>query len=136
MLAEAITYLFIAVFIYTATDKFINLQSFERFMVKMIFMQPAGKYVAIFIPAIEVFIALLLLFPKSRLRGLQLTLSLMLLFTGYLLYMKVAAKMLPCHCGGVISSLSWTQHIYLNLGLVMLAAYGMKLINHYKIKHN
>jgi len=125
IIADLITYLFIALFIYTATDKFFGFANFEKFIIKLDLMRAIGKYVAFLIPASEVAISLVLLFPKTRKLGLYYSLGLMILFTAYLVYMKLTAETLPCHCGGVISRLSWTQHIGFNILLIGLAIAGI-----------
>lgn len=51
--------------------------------------------------------------------------GLMTLFTGYILSMVLWAEKLPCHCGGAIEKLSWTQHIWFNLAFIALAAFAL-----------
>jgi hypothetical protein len=36
-------------------------------------------------------------------------------------------KNLPCSCGGIISKLSWKQHILFNLFFIMLSITGIKV---------
>jgi len=133
IMVDVITYIFIALFIYTATDKLMNLINFQEFMVKMVLMNPIGNYVAILIPVSEIFISLLLLLPKTKHIGLYTSCGLMVVFTAYLVYVRIAGEVLPCHCGGVISSLTWTEHIYFNIGLIVLALTGIKLKTRFNI---
>jgi hypothetical protein len=47
--------------------------------------------------------------------------AMMLLFTGYTMAIVFFAPYRPCSCGGVISLLSWEQHLALNILLLLLA---------------
>lgn len=73
------------------------------------------------IPLSELAVALLLIWKKTRLIGLYGATVLMLLFTGYTLAIVFFAPYRPCSCGGVISLLSWEQHLVLNAVLFLLA---------------
>ena len=73
------------------------------------------------IPLSELTVALLLIWKKTRLIGLYLAAVMMLLFTGYTLAIVFFAPYRPCSCGGVISLLSWEQHLVFNLVLFLLA---------------
>ncbi|MCK0191909.1 MauE/DoxX family redox-associated membrane protein [Arenibacter sp. F20364] len=73
------------------------------------------------IPLSELAVALLLLWKKTRLMGLYGAMGLMLLFTGYTLAIVFFAPYKPCSCGGIISLLSWEQHLVFNLVLFLLA---------------
>ncbi len=88
-----------------------------------------GKAMASFaswaIPLSELAVALLLIWKKTRLTGFYGAGILMLLFTGYTIAIVFFAPYLPCSCGGVISLLSWDQHLILNLVLFFLALQGI-----------
>ncbi|ASO07526.1 MauE/DoxX family redox-associated membrane protein [Arenibacter algicola] len=79
------------------------------------------------IPLSELVVALLLILKKTRLMGLYAAAVLMLLFTGYTLAIVFFAPYRPCSCGGVISLLSWEQHLLLNLILLLLALLAILL---------
>ncbi len=49
------------------------------------------------------------------------------LFAGYIGYMLVFVKHLPCSCGGVLQGLSWGQHLLFNLLFLLLAVMGTLL---------
>ncbi|MBC8770546.1 hypothetical protein H4O18_21310 [Arenibacter sp. BSSL-BM3] len=73
------------------------------------------------VPLSELAVALLLIGRRSRLIGLYGAAVLMLLFTGYTVAIVFFAPYRPCSCGGVISLLSWEQHLVLNVILFLLA---------------
>jgi hypothetical protein len=81
------------------------------------------------LPLSELAVALLLVWHRTRLTGLYGAMGLMLLFTGYTLAIVFFAPYMPCSCGGVISLLSWEQHLVLNVALLLLAL--MAIVLHY-----
>ncbi len=115
-------FIFIVLFVYTVSDKLINLQEFREFLSRLELIGFMGGVLAVLIPIFELLISLLLLVPSLRRLGMLASCVLMSLFTLYLIYMRFTAAELPCHCGGAISTLSWTQHIWLNLMLILLSA--------------
>jgi hypothetical protein len=48
-------------------------------------------------------------------------------FTGYIGFMLLSNIELPCSCGGVISSLSWKNHLVFNILFLLLASVGYYL---------
>ena len=88
------------------------------------FIQNMSSFIAYTLPAGELLLSLLLLLKRTRLLGLYLSFALMALFTGYIWLMLNYAYDLPCSCGGIISQLSWYDHLVLNsvlTGLTMIA---------------
>jgi hypothetical protein len=81
---------------------------------------PIAKILALILPISEIIVALLLFFHRTRKIGLIASLTLMLLFTGYIIYILKYNTILPCSCGGVIELLSWKQHLILNFSLIIL----------------
>jgi hypothetical protein len=68
-----------------------------------------------------------LISPGTRLFGLYSSISLLTLFTGYLVVMIKSYTTLPCTCGGVISEMTWPQHLLFNLGFIILGCVGIRL---------
>ena len=46
-------------------------------------------------------------------------------FTLYIIDMMTFDKYLPCSCGGIIETLTWAQHLCLNIALLFLAIAGI-----------
>ena len=74
-----------------------------------------------------IIISLLLVLTLTRKKGLYASGILLSGFTIYLAYMVLSGLKLPCHCGGVISSMTWQQHIWFNVAFVLLAYAGIRL---------
>ena len=120
-LVDLVAALFILVFVYTATSKLMQLEHFETVLKTSPLIGGYTRYLSVMLPAIELATAVLLFFPGTRMRGLVLSLALMILFTVYISYMLVFNEHLPCSCGGVIGRLSWKEHLFFNFILTVVA---------------
>ncbi|MDX1365731.1 MAG: hypothetical protein R3243_16110, partial [Arenibacter latericius] len=60
---------------------------------------------------------------------------LMILFVGYTVAVLFFAPTLPCSCGGIISLLSWEQHLVFNLVFLLLSIVGIIYSYHLKNTH-
>lgn len=125
LVPQLTAWLIIVLFVYTASDKLLNLKDFTEFLVRLDYIGGYGNLLAILIPVAEIGIALILLIPALRMTGLYMALGLMLAFTLYLIHMRLTRTHLPCHCGGAISKLTWLQHIWFNLGLMVLLTFSV-----------
>ena len=112
--------LFILLFTYTASSKLYELRKF-RFVLHMSpLLKNYSRLLSAGIPVIELCITLLLFIPATARVGLIAGVSLLLLFTAYIVYMIATDANLPCSCGGVIQQLTWRQHIVFNLFFIVV----------------
>lgn len=124
-IVDITAYLFIILFMYTATNKLLTIKSFASTLAKSPLIGHYHMIVAWGIPILEIVISIVLIFPSFRKAGLRASLLLMIVFTIYLIYMVLSGSKLPCNCGGVISSMTWQQHIWFNLSFTALAVTGL-----------
>lgn len=124
--AVCIACLLIVLFSYTALSKLFHYTFFRMVLGQAPLLKTGAAVTAVLLPLTELFIALLLVFPVTRLRGLYASLALLSLFTAYLLYMIVFAPHLPCSCGGVIGKMSWRQHLVFNGVFIGLTVVGIR----------
>jgi hypothetical protein len=129
---EIIAALFILLFVYTATSKLLSHQTFVISLHKSPLLSFASGFLAWAVPVIEIAISVLLFVPRLRRTGLVSAFGLMTLFTAYIAFMLMTSSHLPCSCGGIISKLSWQQHLWLNVFLTALAATSICLNNRLK----
>ena len=127
IISEILSSLLILLFVYTAINKLAHLGAFEEVLSKSPVLSIASGLVSILIPVMEVVIAGLLFFPRTKRIGFQLSFALMSVFTIYIAAMLAFASKLPCSCGGVLSELTWKQHLFFNLFFVLVAAWGIRL---------
>jgi hypothetical protein len=127
IIVDVIVYLFLLMFVYTAYSKFTTMKGF----IKVLSLSPlTGNYSAVIgwgIPLIEAILSILLIIPFTKKIGLLTSLFLMISFTVFLIYGVLSGINLPCHCGGVISYMSWEQHIWFNISFIILAIIALKL---------
>ena len=127
-----IQFLLILLFVYAAISKLTNLTVFQAQLSAFPFI---GKYSDVLgwcLPLAELGIALLLFLPKYLGFGLYAAITLLLVFTIFLIVMLSFSKNLPCSCGGIIAKLSWKQHIIFNGFFIVIAETGIFLMNQYK----
>lgn len=112
--AELSSALLILLFGYTAISKAIRAGRFRQALAESPVTHNGADIIAWLVILAEAMIVLLLLFPRTRRAGLYASLGLLIVFTGYIWYMITFVNHLPCSCGGVISELSWQQHLIFN----------------------
>jgi uncharacterized membrane protein YphA (DoxX/SURF4 family) len=109
-----ISYFFVILFLYSGASKLMEYSLFQEQIAVSPILRPISTYIAWILPTTEFLAAILLFFPKSRLKGLYFSLVLMILFTGYIIAILLFDKQLPCSCGGILESLSWKEHLAFN----------------------
>ncbi|MCD0489697.1 hypothetical protein LPB86_15755 [Pedobacter sp. MC2016-14] len=127
LIVDIIIYIFLALFIYTAASKFQTQDGFEKILRRSPLTGSYSSFISWSVPISETIISFLLLIPSTKRIGLYASLAIMVIFTCFLIYGILVGSRLPCHCGGVISSLSWKQHIWFNLLFIAAAITGIKL---------
>lgn len=124
-LIEIICGLLILLFVYTGLSKLYERSFFETQLSLYPYIR---KFAAIFswaLPVLELITALLLLVQRSRTVGLYASVSLLSVFTIYLVVMLISESGLPCSCGGVLQQMTWQQHILFNSGLIIITIAGI-----------
>jgi hypothetical protein len=117
--------LFILLFVYTSLNKLASLKTFRMTLYQSPWLSDHAGWITITLPVAELLTALLLFIPSARLYGLYSTLILLLGFTIYLGYMIAFAPHLPCSCGGVLSGMTWKQHLAFNMVFILLGILGI-----------
>ncbi|WP_191187250.1 MauE/DoxX family redox-associated membrane protein [Mucilaginibacter pankratovii] len=114
-------------FLYTAYAKLVDHDRFLKGLSGVHLISGLAVFISWFVPLIEILTFILLLIPYTAKSGLYLFLAMMVVFTGYISGVLLWAKIIPCHCGGVIENLSWTQHLWFNLAFIGLAIIALRL---------
>lgn len=127
---EGISLFFILLFFYAGSSKLIEQDNFYNNIHNSPILGSriiaSGAEWAV--PLAELVIALLLSWPKTRLKGMITAIALLFIFTGYIIGILFFSPYIPCSCGGVIGLLSWKQHLLFNLVCIILAALNISLI--------
>lgn len=127
ILVEVVTVLYIILFLYTGITKLMDYSIFKEQIAGSPILAPISTPIAISLPWIEFLVTLLLVIPRWRLKGLYLSLVLMIAFIGYIIAIMLFDKTLPCSCGGIIQELSWVDHLIFNSLFICMAVLAIKL---------
>ena len=127
-----ICYLYVVMFVYTATSKLLNIELFQLRLARFPFISTYAVWIAWGVPAIEILIAGLFLFPKYTLTALYASLSLLTIRTTYIILVLNFSDSIPCSCGGVISKLGWNEHLIFNIAFIALALLGILMSGYQK----
>lgn len=108
--------LFIILFTYTATSKFLDYELFvfQMRLAPLPWMTVLAPILGWLMPLIETGLVILLLIRRSRLQGIFASVILLVLFEIYIAGMLFSGRHLPCTCGGIISTMTWKQHLLFN----------------------
>lgn len=121
---ESLAAVLVFLYIYTGLSKYQSLNTFQVVLGKSILIKAYSIPISLVLPGFEILLAIALAIPKTRRLGFLTSAYLLSAFTLYLLYMIKFSPKLPCSCGGIISQLSWRQHIILNTILIATSIYG------------
>ncbi|WP_316800212.1 MauE/DoxX family redox-associated membrane protein [Pedobacter frigidisoli] len=116
-----------SLFAYTAYEKIMDHERFINGIAKVEIIGRFSLFISLAVPITELVIAVLILIPKTARIGLWSFLVLMIIFTVYILIALIWASKLPCHCGGVIETLTWTEHLWFNIGFIFLTIIAIRL---------
>jgi len=128
-----ISLLFVFIFSYTAIDKLHHLEKFSRGVSKIPYVGGMAMWIGWGVPLAELLISALLIIPRYNRLGLRLATGLMGIFTLYLGLMLAFAEKRMCHCGGVIESMGWKEHLLFNITLMLLGGWALYLKQKHKI---
>jgi hypothetical protein len=126
ILTDIISSLFILLFVYTATTKLLEHESFRAVLSQSPLIGIKATIISWVLPILELFTATLLFIPTMRKWGFASSLILMFLFTCYITYMILFSRDLPCSCGGVVSAMTWPEHLSFNIFFTALAGIGLR----------
>lgn len=129
---DIVAILYILLFMYTGVYKLVNHTVFSVQLMKHEALKDIYPIVSWAVPIAEIIAVVLLMFSVTRIKGIIVSLILMVSFTTYLIYMMMTSPKLPCSCGGIINTLSWHQHIIVNSIFILLAITA--IIFHRKFK--
>ncbi len=116
-----IRYLLVLLFVYTAYHKLIDLNEFEVTLYKSeLIMDSLRPFLKYFVPLFELLVALLMLFNKTFLKGLYLSLITLVIFTIYFVALNNFSFNKGCSCGGIFNKLEYSDHLIINFIFIAL----------------
>jgi len=120
VLIDIISAAFVLLFVYAALSKILDFEKFRVELGKSPVLNVFAGFIAISVPLFEIVIAILLIIRKSQLFALYASFTLMTLFSTYIITILKFSSYIPCSCGGILSNMSWIQHLLFNIGFVVL----------------
>lgn len=129
LLFELIRYLLISVFLYTTYHKLIDLNLFEESLLRSRLLSNFSIYLKYLIPISELVIILFLFIDKYIINGLYLSLFILCSFTIYLITLNNFSIFYGCSCGGIFNKMSFTEHLIVNILLILFNIIGIFLFD-------
>lgn len=121
VIADVIAALLVLLFVYAALSKLFDYSTFKFQLGRSPYVTNMAGFVAWALPLGELIVAALLIVKRTKLIGFYASFFLMLLFTAYIYAMLHYSYYVPCSCGGVLSMMSWNQHLIFNVVFTLLA---------------
>jgi hypothetical protein len=122
---EIISVLLIILFVYASLSKLLSHEDFSVQLSNSPILTKTSGTLVWFVPVLEILLAVTLATPSLRLYGLYGSLTLMAIFTSYIIAILQFSYTIPCSCGGVLSKLTWQTHLVFNIGFTILSAAGI-----------
>jgi hypothetical protein len=119
--------LLVFLFAYAAISKLLDYSTFHVQLSQSPYITSFASVIAWALPVVELAVAVSFAFNHLRLHAFYAALFLLSLFTAYLVAMLNFSYYIPCSCGGLLSSLSWGQHIVFNIVFILLSLTGIQL---------
>ena len=117
----------ILLFAYTGCSKLFDLERFSHTLYNQPFPKSLVPVLIITLPCLELATAACLLFDRTRLIALWSALTLLIVFTLYIAAIVLHLfETVPCSCGGIFRHLTWNQHLWINLTLLILVATALR----------
>lgn len=124
---QIIYVLLVFLFSYAGVSKLIGFRTFHVQLSQSPYISRFADYIARILPVFELLLAASFAFSALRLYALYTSLFLLALFTAYLLAMLSFSYYIPCSCGGLLSVLTWKQHVVFNTFFIVLSLIGIGL---------
>jgi hypothetical protein len=118
--------LLILLWSYASLSKLVNFDLSLSQMKNQIFPIWLSEILSYVIPLTELAVAVLLIFKKTQKTAFLLSTFLLITFTIYIIMILLNFfGRIPCSCGGIISSLTWSQHFLFNSSFLGLSLFGI-----------
>ncbi|WPR77690.1 MauE/DoxX family redox-associated membrane protein [Algoriphagus sp. NG3] len=122
---------------YTGLDKLIRWDASRKAFHNQTFPSELAEVLAYAVPMVELLIAGLLLFSVTRWWGYLGSVLLLTVFITYVgLIWSGAFPRVPCNCAGILESVGWAAHFWLNLGFIGVAVWGLVANGHRDAQRN
>ena len=113
--------LLILLFAYSGSSKLLGHQLFLAQLKQIDMLKAVAWPVSFLLPALEILTVIFLAIDRIQVIGLWLAAFMMTTFSFYVAAMLLLRSSLPCTCGGLISSMTWKEHLLFNIFFMALS---------------
>lgn len=124
---NVISVLLIILFVHAGLIKWLDYSTFRSQIASYPLLSPFAGLIAWVFPAIEIATAVLLVSARTRTLGLSLSLGLMTMLSGYIIFLLSAAVDAPCACQALFGLTSWPTQLKFNMIFMLIALLGLLL---------
>lgn len=110
------------VFCYAAVSKYLNRSVFKFNLGEAPFINKHAQWLYLFVPILNMVIAICLIIPRMRKPGLYAALAALCGYTIFIAAVLIRGGSLPCTCNGVFYGMGWLSHLAFNIILISLTA--------------
>lgn len=132
IVSELIIFILILVWAYTFASKIFDFDTFNRQIKGAYLLSAGGSVLPYILQGVHLGIVILLINKNWRRLGLLTSLSVLIIYTAYLIYILKFAPSIPCSCIAVFKGMNWNDQLYFNF--IALAINIIGLIIFYSLK--
>lgn len=132
IISETVIFILILVWAYTFASKIFDFDTFDRQIKGAYLLSVVGSVLPYILQTVHLGIVILLLNKNWRRLGLITSVSVLTLYTAYLIYILKFAPSIPCSCIAVMTGMNWNDQLYFNF--IALAINIIGLITFFSIK--
>ncbi|MDH6253389.1 ABC-type multidrug transport system permease subunit [Chryseobacterium sp. H1D6B] len=121
----AVSIFFVILFCYASISKILDFRNFQSQLGQSPGLAGYEIVVAYGIISLQMIAVILLCFRTSRFLGLWITFGILSVFAGYVAFILIYNKNLPCTCIGLFEKINWKGNLILNIGLITIALAGI-----------
>lgn len=127
ILLEILCFLVVTLFLYAAVAKLTDYTRFTVQLQQSPIIAPFSSLAAWLVPSLEIILALMITFSRTRLVALYGSFTLMVMFTLYITAILLFAEKVPCSCGGILEKMTWSTHLIFNAVYVFIILAAIQL---------
>jgi len=118
---EGVSLYYILLFVYASVSKLLEFENFQAQLGQSAIIGAYAGVISYSIIVIELLVAVMLVIPSFKLKGLYISFLLMSLFTVYIFIILNFTSNIPCSCGGILEKMTWKVHLIFNIISLILA---------------
>ncbi|OCA77124.1 hypothetical protein BBI01_01280 [Chryseobacterium artocarpi] len=132
IISEIVVFILILTWVYTFASKVFDFETFERQIRGAYLLSSGGNLLPYILQLVHAGIILMLLNKNWRRLGLITSMVVLVLYTGYLVYVLKFAPSIPCSCIALFNWINWNDQLYFNFIILAINIIGLVM---FSLKH-